>query len=648
MSDFLDNKSSILKEIKNPGDIKNMSERELLGLAENLREAIIETTSKNGGHLASNLGMIEATIALHRVFSSPHDSIIFDVGHQCYAHKLLTGRCESFDSLRSFGGISGFTSPDESEHDRFFAGHCGASLSAALGIAERNRMLGSDAFVVVVIGDASFSNGMVFEAMNNCIGRKLNLIILLNDNKMSISKTVGGLSSHLSKMRTSKHYFAFKHSVKRFLGRIPVVGERIRRHTRGAKDRIRRALIGDSIFECMGLDYLGPVDGNDIIKLESVLNEAKTKKQICVVHMITKKGKGYYPAEAEPERYHSVAPFDPAVGVLTKESKTFSSVFGDIMCECAERDEKLCAITAAMCVGTGLDNFINKYKDRFFDVGIEEEHAVAFAGGLGVSGMHPVFAVYSTFLQRTYDQIFHDVALQSSPVIFAIDRAGLVAGDGKTHQGLYDCSLLSSIPGMEIYSPDSYDEMKKVFENLFERGVMAAVRYPRGEEQSYDRSVYSYCEDGSFAAADYGVKKGSSADITVITYGRVSFEAAAAAVSFCNGNPGFSVRVIRLCRVYPADGRTLLPYVEGTRVLYLLEEGIKSGGIAEKITAAVLPLLSDMQDCERLPHVVIHAVENRFISHGSIESLYEECGFTSEQLVKRFEDAIFRISNLMN
>ena len=279
MSDFLYNKSNMLKKIKNPGDIKNLSERELLGLAGDLREIIIETTSKMGGHLASNLGMIEATIALHRVFDSPRDSIIFDVGHQCYAHKLLTGRYESFGSLRSFGGISGFTSPDESEHDRFFAGHCGASLSAALGIAERNRMLGSDAFVVVVIGDASFSNGMVFEAMNNCIGRKLNLIILLNDNKMSISKTVGGLSSHLSKMRTSRQYFAFKHSVKRFLGRIPVVGERIRRHTRGAKDRIRRALIGDSIFECMGLDYLGPVDGNDIVKLESVLNEAKTKKQ---------------------------------------------------------------------------------------------------------------------------------------------------------------------------------------------------------------------------------------------------------------------------------------------------------------------------------------------------------------------------------
>ena len=281
-------------------------------------------------------------------------------------------------------------------------------------------------------------------------------------------------------------------------------------------------------------------------------------------------------------------------------------------------------------------------------MGIEEEHAVAFAGGLGVSGMHPVFAVYSTFLQRTYDQIFHDVALQSSPVIFAIDRAGLVAGDGKTHQGLYDCSILSSIPGMEIYSPDSYDEMKRVFEKLFERGVMSAVRYPRGAEQSYDRSVYLYCEDESFAAADYGDMKSGSADITVITYGRVSFEAADAAVSFCNRHPGFSVRVIRLCRVYPVDGRMLLQYIHGTRVMYLLEEGIKSGGIAEKITAAVLPMFSDMQSCESLPHVIIHAVDNRFISHGSIESLYKECGFTSEQLVKRFEEAIFHMPNLMN
>ena len=351
-----------------------MNKSQLATLANRMRSVIISSTAKNGGHLASNLGMVEATIALHRVFDAEHDHLVFDVGHQCYAHKLLTGRADGFSSLRSYGGMSGFPSPLESGSDPFYAGHCGASLSAALGLSEYDKMTGSDAFTVAVIGDAAFSNGMVFEAMNNCVGRGLNLIILLNDNTMSIDKSVGGLSSHLKKMRTDTAYFAFKHSMKAMLGRVPVVGRGLKDRTRNAKDRVRRALLGDSIFESMGLDYLGPVDGHDEARLEAVLREAKLRDRICVVHMVTEKGKGFPLAETSPERYHSVGAFDPSVGVKPSAEPTFSSVFGSEMCSIAARDDKLVAITAAMCDGTGLTEFHGRYPERFFEVGIEVEH----------------------------------------------------------------------------------------------------------------------------------------------------------------------------------------------------------------------------------------------------------------------------------
>lgn len=632
----------MLSDIKEPSELKKLNYDELYAYADELRARIIDVASRNGGHLASNLGMIHATIALHRVFDSPKDKIIFDVGHQCYAHKIITGRNGDFDMLRRYGGISGFTSPAESIHDVFYAGHCGASLSAALGVAEAARMSGSDAYTVAVIGDAAFSNGMVFEAMNNCVDKNLRLIILLNDNEMSISKSVGGLSGHLSNLRTSSSYFALKHSLRGFFGHIPLIGERMVAFMRRGKDRIRRALIGDSIFECMGLDYLGPVDGHDIKKLESVLEEAKTKKCISVVHMMTEKGKGYLPAESAPERYHSVGAFDPSIGMAEEASETFSTVFGDIMCARAAEDRSLCAITAAMCSGTGLDRFIGEYSDRFFDVGIEEEHAAAFAGGLGKSGMLPVFAVYSTFLQRSYDQIFHDVAIQSSPVIFSIDRAGLVGGDGITHQGIYDCAFLSTIPGMEIYSPDNFDGMRRVFRYLFDRRVMASVRYPKGGELAYDRSRFMpICGDGieEGFSADYLPECSAgtaSPELTVITYGRLTAYAAQAAEAL--SGRGYSIRLIRLGRVYPINFGRLLPLVRGSRALYLLEEGIKSGGIAEKLAAGLLSGLS--AEGGSVPRTEIHAIDNRFVLHGDIESLFRESEFTADQLCERFERII--------
>ena len=601
-----------------------MNKSQLATLANRMRSVIISSTAKNGGHLASNLGMVEATIALHRVFDVEHDHLVFDVGHQCYAHKLLTGRADGFSSLRSYGGMSGFPSPLESGSDPFYAGHCGASLSAALGLSEYDKMTGSDAFTVAVIGDAAFSNGMVFEAMNNCVGRGLNLIILLNDNTMSIAKSVGGLSSHLKKMRTDTTYFAFKHSMKAMLGRVPVVGRGLKDRTRNAKDRVRRALLGDSIFESMGLDYLGPVDGHDEARLEAVLREAKLRDRICVVHMVTEKGKGFPLAETSPERYHSVGAFDPSVGVKPSAAPTFSSVFGSEMCSIAARDNKLVAITAAMCDGTGLTEFHGRYPERFFDVGIEEEHAVAFSGGLGVAGLHPVFAVYSTFLQRTYDQVFHDVALQRARMVLAIDRAGLVGGDGVTHQGIYDVSMLSSIPGISIYSPDSFAELRESLDEAVSLDALTAVRYPRGGEPEYDRGAYHAICGG---AADFGCRP----RLTVITYGRITAEATHAAEAL--RSRGIAVRVIRLIRIYPIDAETLLPELRG-EALYLLEEGIESGGVGEKLAAALLTALSVRG--ERVPKTVIHAVHDRFVPHGDVPSLFRELGFDSVSLEHRF------------
>ena len=488
-------------------------------------------------------------------------------------------------------------------------------------------MTGSDAFTVAVIGDAAFSNGMVFEAMNNCVGRGLNLIILLNDNTMSIDKSVGGLSSHLKKMRTDTAYFAFKHSMKAMLGRVPVIGRGLKDRTRNAKDRVRRALLGDSIFESMGLDYLGPVDGHDEVRLEAVLREAKLRDRICVVHMVTEKGKGFPLAETSPERYHSVGAFDPSVGVKPSAAPTFSSVFGSEMCSIAARDDKLVAITAAMCDGTGLTEFHGRYPERFFDVGIEEEHAVAFSGGLGVAGLHPVFAVYSTFLQRTYDQVFHDVALQRARTVLAIDRAGLVGGDGVTHQGIYDVSMLSSIPGISIYSPDSFAELRESLDEAVSLDALTAVRYPRGGEPEYDRSVYHpICGDAA-VAADYGV----APRLTVITYGRITAEASHAAEAL--SARGTAVRIIRLKKIYPVDAQALLPELRG-EALYLLEEGIESGGVGEKLAAALLTALSVRGG--RVPRTVVHAVHDRFVPHGDVPSLFRELGFDSVSLEHRF------------
>ena len=602
----------MLKEISSAGDVKKLNMQELGQLAEDLREEILSAVSRNGGHLASNLGIVELTIALHRVFDSPDDQIVFDVGHQCYAHKMLTGRREAFSTLRQAGGLSGFTNPKESAHDPFIAGHSGPSIAAALGIAEANKRLGSDHFAVAVVGDGSFTNGMIYEALNSCGGKALNLVIILNDNKMSISQNVGGLSKYFSRIRTSTRYISLKHRLKRFFGKLPG-GKGLIRMARAIKNFIRRILMRDNLFECLGLDYLGPVDGHDIGKLEEILREAKTKEGVCIVHAVTQKGKGYSIAEEVPELYHGVGPFNREEGIQHYEKPSFSAELGRLLCEHADKDERICAITAAMCEGAGLSRFHEKYPDRLYDVGIAEEAAVAFAGGLLKKGLRPVCVLYSTFAQRVYDQMLHDIVLQKLPLILALDRSGIVPRDGITHQGIFDAALFSSIPGVKIYTAETYTELEEAFEKaLCEQEAPVLIRYAKGTEREYDRSGFRIGETLDYTETE--------ADKAVITYGRITGNAVQAA--------GDSARVIKLKRIFPIDREELKQALSGVKKVLIAEEGIRSGGICEKLALIC---------AEEKIAFRIHAIEG-FLEHGDIASLDRICGFDTDSLKKEIEE----------
>ena len=473
----------MIEKIASPADIKQLNPADITALCGEIREEILTAVAKNGGHLASNLGIVETTVALHRVFDAPRDAIVFDVGHQCYAHKILTGRRAGFADLRKYGGMSGFPRREESEYDPLSAGHSGPALSCAIGMAEANRQAGRDAWVVAVIGDASFGCGMVYEALQNCAKRGLKLLIVLNDNEMSISKNVGALSDYFTKIRLSRGYFSFKHTVHKICARIPVLGRGVIRCAIGVKEFIKRTLNKKNIFENLGLEYLGPVDGSREDTLEYVFREAMGCDVPCIVHVITQKGRGYAPAEAHPERYHAVSPFDPAVDIgEVPKKRTFSDAFGESLCRLAEKDGRLCAITAAMRDGTGLAPFAERYPHRFYDVGIAEEHAVSFAAGLSRGGMRPVAAIYSTFAQRSFDQVLHDCALQKLPVVLALDRCGIVPGDGTTHQGLFDVGLFTPIPGVEVFAPESYAELDDHLTRALTSDAVSVIRYPRGCE----------------------------------------------------------------------------------------------------------------------------------------------------------------------
>ncbi|WP_373483731.1 1-deoxy-D-xylulose-5-phosphate synthase [Acetobacterium sp.] len=614
-----------LKNILSPQDLNNLSDAELQNLAGELRDRILETVSKNGGHLASNLGVVETTLAIHRVFNNPEDQIVFDVGHQCYAHKLLTGRQQEFDTLRQWNGISGFTNRKESQKDAFGAGHSGTSISAALGLAMANQLDGKNNYVIAIVGDGSFTNGMIYEALNNCNKKNLRLIIILNDNEMSISENVGGLSNYLSKIRNSQNYFNLKHQTQSFLHKIPLVGDGLVEGTRKLKKHIKKRVVAENFFEHLGLDYLGPVDGCDLKKLESVLSEAKSKTNCCLVHIHTVKGKGYLHAEEHPEMYHSSGPFDLQKGIPKKASEnSFSAIFGKIMVETANTNDSICAITAAMTGGTGLDQFSQTHPERFYDVGIAEEHAVTFAAGLSANGKTPVCAIYSTFVQRVYDQLIHDAAIQKLPLIMALDRCGLVPGDGITHQGIYDCSYLSTIPGIEIFSPETDAEMKQSFKQCFENKKLAVIRYPKGAEQPYDRS--GFIDDGDLSYQDF-IEVDNDPDqpeMVIITYGRITRNVYEAIQLLAANN---RIRLIKLVKVYPLNIPKIISLMGQPKLVYVLEEGIRSGGIGEKLAAA----FAQTEDFKP-GKVRIRAIENPLMEHGDLSALYECCGFLPQQI----------------
>ncbi len=559
----------ILDSVHAPEDVRRLPEGDLPILAGEIREKLIETVSQTGGHLASNLGVVELTIALHRVFRSPRDKIVWDVGHQTYVHKLLTGRGERFDTLRAEGGISGFSRPDESEHDMFYSGHSSTSVSAALGIAYANKIKGSKDYTVAVLGDGAFTGGMVYEALNNAGRSGTRLIVILNNNEMSISRNVGAMARYLARILSRPSYSRLKSRTERFLNRLPLVGKPLADGLSFTKSHIKNFIYSSTMFEQFGFRYMGPVDGHDIGVLCDALEGAKELNRPVLLHIRTVKGKGYDYAEKEPTLYHGISKFDVDSGEPIMSGDNYSKHFGEFLTGMAEKDKRICAVTAAMSVGTGLQPFQEKFPTRFFDVGIAEEHAVTFCSGLAKAGMLPVFAVYSSFLQRAYDQIVHDGALQGLKTVVAIDRAGFVGDDGETHQGILDVPFLNTVPGVTVYSPASYAELRGAFVKAFYHDDgMVFVRYPRGAQEPLP-------EDYVYSEADSEVYGDADAQVCVVTYGRV-FAYACRARERMNRK----IKIVKLNKIKPVDPEAVAAAAACSRVFFF-EESERSGGVGE-------------------------------------------------------------------
>lgn len=608
-----------LQRINSPADLSAMTYEELNILAQEIRQELLNTVSQNGGHLAANLCVVELTIALHRVFDSPKDKIIFDVSHQCYVHKLLTGRRDSFDTLRRFGGISGFTKRSESEHDAFGAGHSSTSISAAAGIAEANRLNGSDAFTIAVVGDGAFTGGMIYEALNNCADKE-NLIIVLNDNDMSISPNVGGMSKYFSKVRSSAKYFRLKNGTKRFFEHIPYVGNGLIKGARAVKNSFKRVAMSQNFFEQFGLNYYGPVKGDDITHLERLLTEAKDDGKCSVVHVCTTKGKGYAPAEEHPDLFHGISGFDIESGKIKNGSaESFSARFGKIICEYAEKDERIAAITAAMPDGTGLADFAKRFPDRFFDVGIAEEHALTFACGLAAEGIIPVFAVYSTFMQRAFDQLLHDAALQKLHVIVMLDRAGLVANDGATHHGIFDSAFISEIPNVTFFAPNDFDSLADCFDKAIAADGPVVIRYPKGSECD----MSGFIRGDGFDCTDVGHLPTNA----IITYGRLT-DVAVKAASICAQN-GEGVRIISITSLSPLPDSNIVRLLDGIDNIVFAEEGIKNGGVGQRLCSYMAE--NGFINNRRY---VIKAIDGIFPEHGSNNELYSVLKLSDTEIAK--------------
>jgi len=622
-----------LSKINSPEDLKKLKDYEINILAKEIRKYLIDSVSKTGGHLASNLGVVELTLALHTIFDTSKDKVVWDVGHQSYVHKILTGRRDRFDTLRQYKGLSGFPKRKESQHDHFDTGHSSTSISAALGMAAVRDLKKERHSIIAVIGDGALTGGMAFEALNHAGQCKKNIIVVLNDNEMSISPNVGGMSDYLSKIRTTPIYSKFKDDVGSLIGNIPAIGKSMVKTAERAKDCIKYFIVPGVLFEELGFTYIGPVDGHNYSALCKAMKQCKSIKGPVFLHVLTKKGKGYSLAEAFPDEYHGVSPFkvDSGKPLVSNSRLSYSEIAGDALTKCAEKDEKIIAITAAMPSGTGLTSFSKRFPQRFFDVGIAEQHAVTFAAGAAAEGYRPVFAVYSTFLQRGFDQVIHDVCLQNLPVVFLIDRAGIVGNDGETHHGIFDISFLACIPNLKILSPTNGEELKKMIEFAVQQEGPVAVRYPRG----YAAELSSK-EETKIQLGRGEVLYETGSEALLIALGGMN----PLAMEVCKALEveGIKSTLINPRFVKPLDEALLLSYADKCKYIYTIEDHIKIGGFGSQ----VLNLLNENHINK---HVKIFALPDLFIEQGDTNKLYDAFGISAEriknEIKKDFAEKIF-------
>ncbi len=605
-----------LENINSPKDLKKLNTNDLIELSSEIRDYMIKTVAENGGHLSSNLGVVELSVAIHKVFNSPNDKIVWDVGHQVYTHKLLTGRYEQFSTLRTENGISGFCAPNESEHDAFYSGHSSTSISAALGVAEANKTLGKKDYTIAIIGDGALTGGLAYEALNNAGRSGTRLIVILNDNEMSISENVGSMARYLAIVRSKPEYHRFKARTEKTLNKIPLIGTPIAHFVSKIKTKIKNSMYQSTFFEELGFNYMGPIDGHNIEHLCEALSSAKMSNDPVLLHISTTKGKGYDFAEKHPSKYHGISNFDVDSGECKTSVTNFSEEFGKALCELAENDNRICAVTAAMSLGTGLKEFSEKYKDRFYDVGIAEQHAVTFASGLSKGGMIPVFAVYSTFLQRAYDQLIHDGTLQNQKLIIGVDRAGFVGEDGVTHQGILDVSFLNSIPEITINSPFTYNRLRFDLKNSIEySNNLTAIRYPRGCEVSLPDNYiitendYDYFDNGN--------------KILIISYGRISVNVMKAVNDL--KDKGINASLLVLNKIKPINEDVIQIAVKYDNVFFY-EEAVKSGSLGESFA----DLLYENNFNNKYYHI---AIPDEFIPHAPISSLMKKYKMDTDSIV---------------
>ena len=614
----------ILDRIKKPNDVKALNISECEMLAEEIRQFLVDSLSETGGHLASNLGVVELTIALHRVLEFPQDKLIWDVGHQAYTHKILTGRKEQFDTLRKTGGLSGFPKRKESDCDAFDTGHSSTSISAGLGMVRARDLKGENHTVISVIGDGALTGGMAYEALNNAASLKKNFIVVLNDNEMSITKNVGGMSSYLGNIRTAAAYTELKLGVTNVLKKIPKVGEGMVDALHKTKDSLKQFVIPGMLFENMGMTYLGPVDGHNLVQLTKILNEAKRKPGPVLVHVLTEKGRGYEPAVRHPARFHVAAPFEIETGLPKSNGKAnYTDIFSTVMRKFGDREPDVVAVSAAMVPGTGLKRFGNMFPDRLFDVGIAEEHAVTFAAGLALGGLRPVVAIYSSFLQRAVDQILHDVCMQKLPVVFAVDRAGLVGSDGETHHGCFDLSYLSMMPNMTLMAPKNKWELSDMMKFAIKQNGPVAIRYPRGEAYDGLEDKREPIEMGKSELLYQG------SEIALLAVG--SMVKVAQEVYNNLRAKGQKVTLVNMRFVKPLDTQRLNELAKDHELFVTLEENVKNGGFGEKV-------LDYFGEQTEGPKVRIVAIEDQFVPHGSVTDLMRQQRMDSASVTSRVEE----------